>query len=150
MGGVHLQQFRENKTCTHPRAVDSWRWWVPVKTSNLVLWIKWNHIAYIQTHTHIYTHIFGITTSPATGLLGCQTLSCSHLTAELLFQTHPPSRQNTPSSISSHLFPSSAPQWAFMDHFHHTKAPLSTTGPFLKSWSAFFFPHGKSLMCGCF
>lgn len=56
-----------------------------------------------------------------TGLLGSRTLSSRHLTAELLFQTHPPSRHNMPSSISSHLFPSCAPQWAFMDHFHYTK-----------------------------
>ena len=106
-----------------------------------------------HTHTRIYAHIFGITSSPVTGLLGCQALSYDRLTAEPLFQTHPPSRHNTPSSISSHLPPSSAPQWAFMDHFHHTKPtfvhhqPLSPRSPHTFSFSFFFFFF---FMCGCF
>lgn len=70
-------------------------------------------------------------------------------TAELLLQTHPPSSHNMP-SISSHLFPSYAPQWAFMDHFHHTKPALCTAAPYMKSPSAFFPLHWKPVMCGCF
>lgn len=90
-------------------------------------------------HSHIYTQIFGIAASPVTGLLGTQTLSCGRLTAELLFQTHPPSRHNTPSSISSHLFPCSAPQWAFMDHFHYTKPTFVHRGPVLEESIYIFF-----------
>lgn len=62
------------------------------------------HLRPAHTGTHLFTHIFGITRCPVTGLWGWQTLSYCHLTAELLFQRHPPSRHNTPSTISSHLF----------------------------------------------
>lgn len=77
--------------------------------------MKWNHTACTHISVrhrhalkkHIYTCIFGITCSLVAGLLGCQKHSSSHLTSELLFQKHSPARHNMPSSISSHLFPSS-------------------------------------------
>lgn len=103
-----------------------------------------------------YTQIYGAATGPSTYLhrhfwhnyVSFQRSLAMPNTAELLLQTHPPSSHNMPSSISSHLFPSYAPQWAFMDHVHHTKPPLCIAAPFLKSRSAFFFPPCiESLWC---
>lgn len=77
--------------------------------------MNWNHTACTHISVrhrhalkkHIYTCIFGITCSLVAGLVGCQKHSSSHLTSELLFQKHSPAGHNMPSSISSHLFPSS-------------------------------------------
>lgn len=105
------------------------------------------HLWRAHKHTHIYAHIFGITTSRVTGFAGWQTLSYGRLTSELLFQTHLPSRHNMPSSISSHLFPSRASQWAFMDHFHHTKPTFVHHSHFREESICIFFFCKERLWC---
>lgn len=68
-----------------------------------------------QPHHHISTQILGITAALGTHT---HTLSYGHLTAGSCSKHILHLRHNTPASISSHLFPSRASQWAFMEHFH--------------------------------